>query len=41
MRDSLDVTLKKHPGKQTDGSIKVEVSLHEAAPHDLDITVIG
>ena len=41
MRDSLDATQKKYPGKQTDGSIKVEVSLHEAAPHDLDITVIG
>ena len=41
MRDSLGVTGKKDPLKRSDESIKVEISLHQAAPHDLDITVIG
>ena len=41
MRNSLDVTRKKDPLKQSDESIKVQVSLHQAAPRNLDITVIG
>ena len=41
MRNSVDVTRKKDPLKQSDESIKVQVSLHQAAPHNLDITVIG
>ena len=27
--------------KWSDESVKVEILLHQAAPHDLDITVIG
>ena len=41
MRNSLGVTGKKDPLKQSDELIKVKVSLHQAAPHNLDITVIG
>ena len=41
MRDSLGVTGKKDPFKQSDESIKVETSLHQKFPHDLDINVIG
>ena len=41
MRDSLGVTGKKDPLKMSDESIQVEISLHQAAPHNLDITVIG
>ena len=41
MRDSLGVTGKKDPLKMSDESIQVEISLHQAAAHDLDITVIG
>ena len=41
MRNSLRVTRKKDLLQPSDESIKVEVSLHQAAPHNLDITVIG
>ena len=41
MRDSQSVTGKKDTLKRSGQSIKVEISLHQAAPHDLDITVIG
>ena len=41
MRDSLGVTGKKDPLKQSNKSIKVKISLHQTAPHDLDITIIG
>ena len=40
MRNSLGVMRKKDPLKQSDESIKVEFSLHQAAPHNSDITVI-
>ena len=40
MRNSLVVSGKKDSLKQSDESIKVEVSLHQAAPHKLDITAI-
>ena len=39
--DSLGVTGKKYPLKQSDEPIKVEISLHQAAPHNLGITIIG
>ena len=32
---------RRFPFKQSNKSIKIEVSLHQAAPHDLDITIIG
>ena len=41
MRDSQGVTGKKDPLKRSDESIKVKISLHQAAPHNLDITVMG
>ena len=40
MGNSLGITGKKDPLKQSDESIKAEVSLHQAAPHKLDITAI-
>ena len=41
MRDSLGVTGKKDPFKPSDEWVKVETSLHQKFPHDLDINVIG
>ena len=41
MRDSLGATGKKDAMKRNDSSVKVEISLKEAAPHDLDIIVLG
>ena len=41
MRDSLGATGKKDAMKRNDSSVKVEISLKEAAPHDLDIMVFG
>ena len=41
MRDSLGATGKKDAMKRNDSSVKVEISLKEAAPHDLDIMVLG
>ena len=39
MRDSLCVTGKKDSLRRSDESIKVEISLYQAAPYDSDITV--
>ena len=41
MRDSLGETGKKDAMKRNDSCVKVEISLKEAAPHDLDIMVFG
>ena len=41
MRDSLGATGKKDAMKRNDSSVKVEILLKEAAPHDLDIMVFG
>ena len=41
MRESLGATGKKDAMKRNDSSVKVEISLKEAAPHDLDIMVFG
>ena len=41
MRDSLGTTGKKDTMKRNDSSIKVEITLKEAAPHNLDIMAFG
>ena len=41
MRDSLGATGKKDDMKRNDSSVKVEISLKEATPHNLDIMVFG
>ena len=41
MRDSLGATGKKDAMKRNNSSVKVEILLKEAAPHDLDIMVFG
>ena len=41
LRDSLWVTGKKDSLKRYDESIKVDISLHDATPFDLDITMTG
>ena len=41
LRDSLGVTGKNDPLKRSDESVKVEISLHDAAPFDLDIPMTG
>ena len=41
LRDSLEATGKKDPLKRSDESIKVEISLRDATPFDLDITMTG
>ena len=39
LRDSLEATGKKDPLKCSDESIKVEISIRDATPFDLDITI--
>ena len=41
MRDSLGATGKQDTMKRNVSSVKVEISLKEAAPHDQDIMVFG
>ena len=41
MRVSLGAMGKKDAMKRSDSSVKVEISLKEAAPQDLDIMVLG
>ena len=41
MRDSLGATGKKDTMKRNDSSVKVEISLKDAVPPDLDIMVFG
>ena len=41
LRDSFRLTGKKDPLKRSDESIKVEISLRDVAPFDLDIKMSG
>ena len=41
MKDSLSAMGNKDTMKRNDSSVKVEIWLKEAAPHDLDIMVFG
>ena len=41
LRDSLGVAGKRDPLKRSDESIKIEISLCDAMPFNLDITITG